>query len=153
MRALIQRVKHASVCVDGETIGSIEHGLLILLGVKKGDTEEDVELLAPKVAQLRVFEDEAGKMNRSLLDCGGAALVVSQFTLFADCRKGRRPFFGHAEEPTLAKIRCDEFCTALLRLGVAVETGEFGAMMEVSLLNDGPVTLMLDTEDLRSPRN
>ena len=146
MRAVIQRVTEASVTVDGEVVGEIEAGLLILLGVTDGDGPEQCLWLARKIAGLRIFADADGKMNRSLTDCGGAALVVSQFTLYGDCRKGRRPSFAHAAHPSLAEPLYEQFCVALLDVGVTlVERGVFGAMMDVRLLNDGPVTLILDT--------
>lgn len=148
MRALLQRVSHASVSVEGETVGKTGEGFLILLGVMQGDTEAQAILLAEKTALLRVFEDEAGKMNRSLLDIGGEALVVSQFTLCADTRKGRRPSFTHSAPPQEAKRLYEAYVQALRGLGVArVETGVFAAHMEVSLLNHGPVTILLDTEE------
>lgn len=132
--------------VDGDVVGAIEGGLLILLGVTDGDGPEQSKWLANKVAGLRIFRDEDGKMNRSLLDCGGQALVVSQFTLYGDCRKGRRPSFVKAAHPTVAEPLYERFCVDLLDLGVSeVERGIFGAMMDVRLLNDGPVTLILDT--------
>ena len=145
MRALIQRVSEASVTVDGAVVGAIEQGLLVLLGVAPTDGADNVDWLTRKVAQLRIFEDDAGKMNRSLLDVGGGALVVSQFTLYGDVRKGRRPSFVGPAPPDLAESLYGTFCDALGALGVApVERGVFGAHMEVRLLNDGPVTLLLD---------
>ncbi len=145
MRALIQRVSEASVVVDGETVGAIGHGLLILLGIGHSDGAADVQPLAAKIANLRIFSDAEGKFNLSLLDVGGAALVVSQFTLFADTRRGRRPGFVDAAAPTHAAPLVDHFCAALRQLGINVETGRFGAMMEVKLVNQGPVTIWLDT--------
>ncbi len=145
MRALIQRVSEASVVVDGVTVGAIEHGLLILLGIGLGDSAADVQPLATKIANLRIFADAAGKFNLSLLDVGGAALVVSQFTLFADTRRGRRPAFVDAAPPAHAAPLVDHFCAALRGLGIVVESGRFGAMMEVKLVNQGPVTIWLDT--------
>lgn len=153
MRAVIQRVKWARVQVGEATTGEIGPGLCILLGVAKGDDEERAEKLATKLAELRVFADADDKMNRSLLEIGGGALVVSQFTLFAEVRKGRRPYFGEAEAPERASALCDLFCQALRRAGVAaVATGRFGAMMQVQLCNDGPVTLVIDSADLEGPR-
>jgi D-tyrosyl-tRNA(Tyr) deacylase len=145
MRALVQRVKEASVVVAGEQVSAMGPGLLVLLGVGKGDTEADVAWLARKVAGLRVFEDAAGKMNLSLLDTHRAAVVVSQFTLYADTRKGNRPSFVEAEEPARANGLYEQFCAALRADGVRVGTGVFGADMQVRLVNDGPVTLMLET--------
>lgn len=138
----------ASVAVDGEVKGAIGPGLLILLGVGEGDTEDDVHQLAEKIVHLRIFEDEAGKFNRSLSDVSGSALVVSQFTLFADCRKGRRPSFISAAKPPLAEELYEKFNQALRSEGVPVETGVFGAMMDVRLSNQGPVTIWLDTREL-----
>ena len=143
MRVVLQRVSHASVRVAGTTAGQIGAGLLVLVGVAAGDAEEDVRRLAGKVARLRVFEDEAGRFDRSLLDTGGAALVVSQFTLLADTAKGNRPSFSPAAPPELAEPLYASFCAALRELGVPVETGVFGARMEVELVNDGPVTIVL----------
>ena len=148
MRALLQRVRWARVTVDGETVGAIDAGLLILLGVRRGDGEAQAALLSRKSAELRIFADDDGKMNRSVRDAEGEALVVSQFTLFADCTKGRRPFFGGAEEPERARALCDRFCALLGEAGVPTQTGRFGAMMQVELCNDGPVTVLLDTDEL-----
>jgi D-tyrosyl-tRNA(Tyr) deacylase len=148
MRAIVQRVTSARVRVGGEVVGEIGQGLLVLLGVGKGDTAEMGAALARKIALLRIFADADDKMNLSLLDVGGAALVVSQFTLYADTTRGRRPFFGDAEAPELARALCDAFCQALEREGVRVATGRFGAMMKVDLCNDGPVTLVLDTAEI-----
>jgi len=146
MRAVIQRVTEASVPVDGEVVGEIGPGLLVLLGVTEGDGPEQSRWLAAKLAGLRIFRDEDDKMNLSLLDAGGSALVVSQFTLYGDCRKGRRPSFVKAAHPTLAEPLYERFCVDLMDAGVPlVERGIFGAMMDVRLLNDGPVTLILDT--------
>lgn len=146
MRAVIQRVQQASVVVDGERVGAVDAGFLVLLGVTHGDGEADARWLAAKLAGLRVFPDDDGKMNRSLLDVGGGALVVSQFTLFGDCRKGRRPSFVKAADPAVAEPLVERFCALLRAEGVGrVETGRFGAHMEVSLLNDGPVTLVIDS--------
>ena len=152
MRALIQRVTEASVTVEADVVGAIGAGYLILLGVGQDDTPTEATQLAEKIVNLRLFSDEAGKFNHSLLDVGGAALVVSQFTLFADTRKGRRPSFVHAAAPDLAVPLIDQFCATLRSLGVAVETGRFGAMMQGQLVNDGPVTIWLDTDDAQRPR-
>jgi D-tyrosyl-tRNA(Tyr) deacylase len=152
MRALIQRVTEARVTVDAEVVGEIGAGYLILLGVGQDDTPAEATQLAEKIVNLRLFSDAAGKFNHSLLDVGGAALVVSQFTLFADTRKGRRPSFVHAAAPELAFPLIDHFCGALRTHGVAVATGRFGAMMQVQLVNDGPVTVWLDTIDAQRPR-
>lgn len=149
MRALLQRVKGASVSVDGITVSSTGPGSLILLGVKAGDNERHARFLAQKTAQLRIFPDEEGKMNRSLLDVSGGALVVSQFTLCADCRKGRRPSFTGAEEPARSEALYLEYVEALRREGVlSVQTGKFAAHMLVELQNDGPVTILLDTDEI-----
>ena len=139
----MQRVSGASVRVAGALAGEIGTGLLVLLGVAEGDGEEEARRLAGKVARLRVFEDDAGRFDRSLLDTGGAALVVSQFTLLADTAKGNRPSFTAAAAPERAEPLYESFCGALRELGVAVETGVFGARMEVELVNDGPVTIVL----------
>jgi D-tyrosyl-tRNA(Tyr) deacylase len=148
MRAVLQRVSEASVEVDGRIVGRTGPGLLVLLGVGRGDGEAEALLLAEKTARLRIFADEAGKFNRSLLDCGGGALVISQFTLYADARKGRRPSFTDAAPPELAAPLVERYCAALGALGVPVETGVFGAMMRVALVNEGPVTITLDTAAL-----
>ena len=145
MRAVIQRVKSAQVCVDGRVSGKIEKGLLVLLGVGKGDGEGDLSFLASKIPDLRIFEDESGKFNLSLKEVGGEILVVSQFTLFGDCRRGRRPSFTEAEEPSAAKHLYEQFVLKLKQQGIPVQTGEFQAKMEVHLINDGPVTLLLDS--------
>ena len=152
MRALIQRVKWARVRVTEEIVGEIGPGLLIFLGVGKGDGEGELELLTKKCAQLRIFEDEDGKMNRSVQESGGECLVVSQFTLYGSCRKGRRPSFTAAESPELASSMCDRFAALLRLMGIGVGTGRFGAMMEVELLNDGPVTIWLDSDELQATR-
>jgi D-tyrosyl-tRNA(Tyr) deacylase len=149
MRAVIQRVKSAQVCVDGRVSGKIGKGLLVLLGVGKGDGENDVSFLASKVPELRIFEDNSGKFNLSLKEIGGEILVVSQFTLFGDCRKGRRPSFTEAEEPSTAKHLYEQFVLKLKEKGIPVQTGEFQARMEVHLINDGPVTLLLDSRQGR----
>ena len=148
MRALIQRVTSASVTIDGRTVGAIDKGFLILLGVAPEDDEATADKVARKAAAMRVFEDEAGKMNRALADVGGKALIVSQFTLYADCRKGNRPSFTGACEPVRASALYDYFCDAVAALGVPVERGVFGADMAVSLVNDGPVTILLDSREL-----
>ena len=145
MRAVCQRVSEARVRVGGETVGEIGRGLCVLLGVARGDTEAEAARLAGKVARLRVFEDDAGHFDRSLLDVGGGALVVSQFTLLADTAKGNRPSFTGAAPPEQAEPLYERFCAELRGLGVPVETGVFGAMMEFELVNDGPVTIVLDT--------
>jgi len=144
MRALIQRVSQASVTMDGEIVGAIGEGLVVLLGVTHGDTEEEADWLARKIAGLRIFEDREGKMNVGLLDAGGAALVVSQFTLYADASKGRRPSFVDAAPPEVAEPLVADFVAALRRYHVPVEEGIFGAMMMVEIHNDGPVTIMLE---------
>ncbi len=146
MRAVLQRVSHARVLVDGRVTGEIAAGLVILLGVGQGDSTEAAAYLAEKTAHLRIFDDDQGKMNRSLLDVGGAALVVSQFTLYGDARGQRRPSFIRAAPPEEGKRLYEEFVRALRALGVRVETGVFQARMSVELSNDGPVTLLLDSE-------
>ena len=145
MRAVLQRVSKAGVTVDGERIADIGSGLLVLLGVEQGDDEKAAAGLAEKIAGLRIFEDEAGKMNLSVTDCGGELLVVSQFTLLADCRKGRRPGFSQAALPEQAEPLCDYFVDRLRGLRLPVQTGRFRADMAVDLVNDGPVTIMLDS--------
>ena len=145
MRAVVQRVSRASVTVAGEVVGRIEKGLLVLLGVAEGDTQDDVIFLAAKIAGLRIFPDDEGKMNRSLVDVGGQMLVVSQFTLLGDCRKGRRPSFLQAARPERAVELYRGFVAEVQGQGVAVETGRFQEHMDVELVNDGPVTLILDT--------
>lgn len=146
MRAVVQRVSRARVTVDGQTTGQIGHGLLVLLGVGASDDEQAARWLADKIADLRVFEDEDGKMSRSLLESGGAVLAVSQFTLYGDCRKGRRPSFDRAARPEQARALYDKFVEFLRERGLRVEEGVFQAMMQVELVNDGPVTLLLDSE-------
>ncbi|MEA4811511.1 MAG: D-aminoacyl-tRNA deacylase [Anaerolineaceae bacterium] len=143
MRAVIQRVNHASVHVEGKLVGKIGKGLLILLGVGPEDTQNDAGQFAARIAHLRIFEDEAGKMNLSCLDVQGEALVVSQFTLFADTSRGRRPSFIGAAAPKIAKPLCDYFIGSLNSLGVPTQSGEFGAHMQVALENDGPVTIQM----------
>ena len=154
MRAAVQRVKRASVSVDGENISRIERGLLILLGVKEGDEEGDCPLLAKKLASMRIFSDGEGKMNLSVKDIGGQALAVSQFTLFADCRRGNRPSFSKAAPPETANALFVSFVRELEKeLGEdKVKRGVFGADMAVELINDGPVTIILDSEDLKKSR-
>jgi len=144
MRALIQRVSRAQVRIDAHPVASIGAGLLILLGIAHGDDAQAVTYLTRKIAHLRIFGDEQGRMNRSLLDVGGEAIVVSQFTLYADTRKGRRPAFVDAAPPEAARPLVDAFAEALRTLGVPTQTGEFGAHMEVDLVNDGPVTILLE---------
>ncbi|SDY30125.1 D-aminoacyl-tRNA deacylase [Thermoactinomyces sp. DSM 45892] len=148
MRVVIQRVSQASVTVDDQVVGAIDQGLLLLVGITENDGEEEIQTLAEKVVHMRIFEDEEGKMNKSLLDLGGAILSVSQFTLYGDCRKGRRPSFMAAARPELAHPLYERFNEQLRRRGVEVQTGIFGAMMDVSLHNDGPVTILLDSHDL-----
>jgi D-tyrosyl-tRNA(Tyr) deacylase len=152
MRAVLQRVTRAAVTVDGETVGAIGPGLVVLLGVAQGDGPDEARRLATKIAELRIFADEEGRFNRFLLEAGGAALVVSQFTLLADVRKGRRPSFTDAAAPEEASQLVDAFAQALRDVGVPVQTGRFGAHMLVELENDGPVTIVLDTADLERPR-
>jgi len=146
MRAVIQRVKEASVSVETEEVGRIDQGILVLLGVGQDDGPGDAIYMAEKVVHLRIFADEQGKMNRSLLDVGGGLLAVSQFTLWGDCRKGRRPSFITAAEPSKAEELYEAFVQHAGSLGVTVATGRFQEMMEVSLVNDGPVTLLLDSK-------
>jgi D-tyrosyl-tRNA(Tyr) deacylase len=145
MRAVIQRVKQSSVKTNDEIVGQIGQGLLVLLGVAKGDSAEDADYLANKIINLRIFEDEDGKMNRSLLETGGELLAVSQFTLLADCRKGRRPSFIAAAEPEKANELYQKFVDGVRQKGVEVKTGRFRAMMEVALINDGPVTVIIES--------
>jgi D-aminoacyl-tRNA deacylase len=145
MRAVLQRVSRASVEVDGEIVGRIGVGWLVLLGVAKGDLETDADKLAEKVAGLRAFEDQAGKMNRAVSEVGGSVLVVSQFTLLGDCRAGRRPSFIEAAEPIEAERLYRRFVEKMRGLGLTAETGVFRADMKVELVNDGPVTLLLDS--------
>ena len=145
MRAVVQRVKESKVEVKGKNVGAIGSGLLILLGVGENDTEKDCLYMANKIGHLRIFPDAEGHMNLSLLDTGGAALVVSQFTLWGDCRKGRRPSFAHAARPEKAKELYEHFIELLREKGIQVAAGQFQEMMDVYLINDGPVTLMLDS--------
>jgi D-tyrosyl-tRNA(Tyr) deacylase len=146
MRAVIQRVKQAKVSVEGKVIGEIKQGLVCFVGVGKEDQEADADYLAAKIPQLRIFEDAEGKFNRTLLDIKGEILVVSQFTLFGDCRRGRRPSFSDAAEPVQARELYQRFITKLTETGIRVAQGEFQAHMEVELINDGPVTLLLDSK-------
>ena len=147
MRACVQRVRRAKVTLPetGEIVGEIGNGILVLLGVRDGDSEQDVAFLSSKIAHLRIFEDNAGKMNLGLLDVGGEALVVSQFTLYGDCRKGRRPSFTEAARPEMAQRFYGQFVSALRKLGVSVATGVFQREMAVELVNSGPVTLLVDS--------
>ncbi|MEK4973467.1 D-tyrosyl-tRNA(Tyr) deacylase [Niallia circulans] len=146
MRVVLQRSREAKVEVDGEIVGAIEKGFVLLVGITHSDTLEEAKYLADKIAHLRVFEDENGKMNQSILDREGAVLSISQFTLYGDTRKGRRPNFMDAAKPEQAKVLYDQFNTLLRSHGLTVETGIFGAMMDVQLINDGPVTLILDSK-------
>lgn len=148
MRALVQRVRHAAVEIDGRVHGEIDAGYLVFLGITHTDTEAQSDYLADKVCKLRVFEDENGKMNRSLADVGGALLVVSQFTLYGNCKKGNRPSFIEAARPDVAIPLYEAFLARSRESGLAVQSGEFGADMQVSLINDGPVTLWMDTDDM-----
>lgn len=145
MRAVIQRVTQSSVSVGGQVVGRIGPGLLVLLGVARQDTEKDADFLAEKIIHLRIFEDEDGRMNRSLVDIGGQMLVVSQFTLLSDCRKGRRPSFVQAAPPETAESLYQYFVDRIREKRILVQTGRFRAMMEVSLVNDGPVTLIVES--------
>ncbi len=146
MIAVIQRVTHSSVAVDGATVGAIGPGINLLLGVAEGDKKADAEYMAAKVANLRIFEDDNGKMNRSLLDTRGEMLVISQFTLLGDCRKGRRPSFVKAAAPAVAKELYEYFIDRVKALGIEVQAGRFGAMMQVQIANDGPVTLLVHSK-------
>lgn len=148
MKAVLQRVREASVAVDGRIVGRIDAGLLVLAGMASGDDDATLRAMAAKIVNLRIFEDEAGKMNLSLLDTGGGLLVVSQFTLFADCRKGRRPSFMGAAPPADAAVLFERFVAILREACTRVETGVFQAMMEVRLNNWGPVTIQLDSREL-----
>ena len=148
MRAVVQRVSEAGVKVNGATIGQIKKGLLLLLGVRAEDTPEDIRYLADKVVNLRIFEDENEKMNLSLLDVKGEIMIISQFTLYGDCRKGRRPSFDKAARPEQARALYEMFIHEVRGYGVNTQTGEFQAHMDVSLVNDGPVTLIVDTEKI-----
>ena len=148
MRAVIQRVKESSVAIEGQVVGLCAQGLMVLIGVEVGDTDKDLSYIADKVPNLRIFEDEAGKMNRSLLDIGGQILAISQFTLLGDARGGRRPSFTAAARPDTAVPMYEALVEKWRALGIHVETGEFGADMQVSLINDGPVTILLDSRRL-----
>lgn len=148
MRAVIQRVHRASVTVDKTEVGAIGPGLVVFLGIGRGDLEADAAYLASKIAELRIFEDDNGLMNRSLKDSGGAILVISQFTLFADCRKGRRPGFSEAALPAEAEKLYDLFCTLMRKEGLKLSTGRFQAEMRILVDNDGPVTILLDSRKL-----
>lgn len=148
MRAVVQRVKCASVMVAGERISEIRQGLLVFLGVADNDSSDDVDYLANKIVNLRIFEDDAGRMNESLIQSGGEILVVSQFTLYGDCRKGRRPSFIAAANPEKGNTLYQEFIESVTRMRVPVKAGIFQAMMDVELINDGPVTIMLDSSKL-----
>jgi len=152
LKAVIQRVSRASVQVEGKTVGAIGRGLVVLLGVAQGDGVDDARRLAQKTAEMRIFEDAEGRFDLSLLDADGEALVVSQFTLLADTRRGRRPSFTEAAPPEVAEALVGEFEEALRALGVTVAGGRFRADMQVDLVNDGPVTIILDTADLQRPR-
>ena len=145
MRAVVQRVKESHVTVANEIVARIGHGLLVLLGVAKGDTNKDAAYLANKISHLRIFEDDQGKMNRSLLETGGSMLVVSQFTLLGDCRKGRRPSFIQAARPEDADHLYESFTELVRDMGIDVKTGRFRTMMAVSLINDGPVTIIIES--------
>lgn len=146
MRVVLQRSKRSSVTVDDEVVGQIEFGLTLLVGVTHEDTSEDVEYLVDKIVNLRIFQDENGKMNRSLLDVKGDILSISQFTLYGDCKKGRRPNFMAAAKPDAAETLYNQFNKTLISKGINVETGVFGAMMDVSISNDGPVTLIIESK-------
>ena len=149
MKAILQRVRYGRVEIEGKTVGEIAQGLMVLLGVLEGDDVEQADFLAEKAANLRIFEDENGKMNRSLLDIGGGMLIVSNFTLCADARHGRRPSFTDSAKPEIANSLYERFIAAVKDTGVRpVETGEFGADMQVTLQNDGPVTIILDTDEI-----
>ena len=147
MRAVVQRVTNADVKIDGRVNGKIDDGLLVLLGVGNGDTEEDMKYIADKIIKLRIFSDENDKMNLSLEDVGGSMLVISQFTLYGDCSHGRRPYFGNAMEPVSANEMYEKFVAYIRGQGIHTETGEFGADMKVTLTNDGPVTIILESKN------
>ena len=147
MRAVVQRVTNADVKIDGRVNGKIDDGLLVLLGVGNGDTEEDMKYIADKIIKLRIFSDENDKMNLSLEDVGGSMLVISQFTLYGDCSYGRRPYLGNAMEPVSANEMYEKFVAYIREQGIHTETGEFGADMKVSLTNDGPVTIILESKN------
>ena len=147
MRALIQRVTYGKVTVAGRTVAEIGAGLVILLGIAPGDGDPEIDYLTRKIAEMRIFEDEAGKLNRSVCDVGGEAIVVSQFTLYANTRKGRRPSFNRAARPEIAEPLVERFAQKLAARGVPTQTGEFGAYMQVEIHNDGPVTIWMERED------
>ncbi len=149
MRVVLQLVNNSSVDINDKTVASIEKGFLLLLGVKNGDTEADAVKLAKKISVLRIFTDENDKMNLSLSDVGGTVIVVSNFTLYADCSHGRRPSFINAARPEVSEPLYEFFCNEMRKNGVDVQTGEFGADMQVNLCNDGPITLVIDSEDLK----
>ena len=146
MRAVVQRVRRARVVIDEQTVGAIDRGLVLLLGVTHADTPQDAQWLAEKIAGLRIFNDADGKMNRDVTEAGGGILVVSQFTLYGDCRKGRRPSFVDAAPPEIAVPLYEAFVNAIKALGIPTATGRFGAMMQVELVNDGPVTLIVESK-------
>ena len=146
MRAVVQRVSASSVSVDSEVVGKIDKGLMVLLGVTHDDTQEDVKYLVEKISNLRIFEDDQDKMNLSLLDVGGELLAISQFTLYGDCRKGRRPNFTQAAKPDIANDLYEKFVGQAKVLGINVQTGSFGAHMIVDIVNDGPVTMIIDSK-------
>lgn len=148
MRAVIQRVSRASVTINENTAGTIDQGLVVLLGIKEGDTTKDLQWLAEKIIHLRIFEDSNGKMNNSLADIGGEVLIISQFTLYGDCRKGRRPGFSGAAPPEMAEPLYQQFIEEVRAKNIVTATGSFGADMQVELINDGPVTLLLDSEKI-----
>jgi len=145
MRAVVQRVTKGSVSIQGDTVGHIDHGLVVLLGVARDDRPQDADWMAAKLVNLRIFEDQAGKLNRSLLDCGGEMLVVSQFTLYGDCRKGRRPSFVEAATPEKGDDLYGRFVAQVRHHGITAATGRFGALMDVALVNHGPVTLIVES--------
>ena len=145
MRAVVQRVTRASVTIDGEVVGEIEKGLVVLLGIARDDTRDDADYLVPKIAALRIFDDAAGRMNVAVKEIGGGLLIVSQFTLYGDVRKGRRPSFDEAAAPEVARALYEGLVRELQSFGLTVETGEFQAMMRVELVNDGPVTILIDS--------
>jgi D-tyrosyl-tRNA(Tyr) deacylase len=153
MRVVVQRCKESSVSVGGQIVGRIQSGLVVLVGITHEDKTEEVMLLADKVANLRIFEDDQGKMNHSVIDQGGSVLSVSQFTLYGDCRKGRRPNFLDSARPEHAEPLYNLFNDRLRSMGLEVQTGQFGAMMEVQLVNDGPVTLIIDSAELTRPKS
>jgi D-tyrosyl-tRNA(Tyr) deacylase len=146
MRAVIQRAQSASVTVAGETVGTIDQGLLVLLGIQRDDGMAEINWMADKIANLRIFADQHGKMNRSLFDLGREMLIVSQFTLYGDCRKGRRPGYSSAAPPEIAEPLYHSFIETVEKMGISTAAGRFGAMMDVHLVNDGPVTLLLDSD-------